>query len=332
MQNPKLLTILPEDYVSTPDGMSIDKNDGKLILACPNFADTSMPGCVVKIDKSFNVQKWFDVPILEETGCARPMGIEMAHDGDLYIVDNQGWSGAEELAFKGRILRVKMDGDKVAKCTVIARGMEHPNGLRVKDGYVYVTQSMLSKVKDPSGKLVSCVYKFSVDDKDIDITNTLKDANILTTFLTLNPDCQYGADGIVFDKAGNLYVGNFGDGAIHKISFNPDGTVKDNIVWVKDENEITSIDGLCIDDAGNIYVADFSVNAIAKVSPEGVPKRIAQSPDTDGLNGEIDQPGEPIVWNGKLVISCFDLVTDPGKVNTAHEMPATMCMLDLQVM
>lgn len=325
MQKSKLLTLLPEDYVSTPDGMTIDRNDGSLILACPNFADTAMPGCVVKINKDAQVRKWFDVPVLEETGCARPMGIEMADDGDLYIVDNQGWSGQEGLTFKGRILRVKMDGDKIAKCTVIAKNMEHPNGLRVRDGYVYVTQSMLSKENDPSGKLVSCVYKFSVDDEGIDITNTLADKNIFTSFLTLNPDCQYGADGIVFDKAGNLYVGNFGDGAIHKIT--PDGT---NTVWAKDEKEVTSIDGLCIDDDGNIYIADFSVNAIAKVTPDGVMKRIAQSPDTDGLNGEIDQPGEPIIWNGKIIISCFDLVTDPGKVNTAHEMPATMCMLDLE--
>jgi len=329
MQVSKLLTLLPEAYVSTPDGMSIDKNDGSLILACPNFADTSMPGCVVKIDKDANVRKWFDVPILEETGCARPMGIEMAQDGDLFIVDNQGWSGADGLTFKGRILRIKMDGDNVVKCTVIAHSMEHPNGLRVRDGYVYVTQSMLSLVSDPSGKLASCVYKFSVDDENIHITNTLDDANIFTTFLTLNPDCQYGADGIVFDPEGNLYVGNFGDGAIHKITQNPDGTAKDNTVWVKNDQEVTSIDGLCIDDNGNIYIADFSVNAIAKVSPDGTVKRIAQSPDTDGLKGEIDQPGEPIVWDGKLVISCFDLVTDPGKVNTTHEMPATMCMLDL---
>jgi sugar lactone lactonase YvrE len=328
MQTPKLLTLLPEGYVSTPDGMSIDK-EGNLILACPNFADTSMPGCVVLIDKNANTKKWFDVPILKETGCARPMGIEMADDGDLFIVDNQGWSGKEELIFKGRILRVKMDGNKVAKCTVIAYNMEHPNGLRVKDGYVYVTQSLLSKVKDPSGKLVSCVYKFSVNDENIDITNTLEDKNILTTFLTLNPDCQYGADGIVFDKAGNLYVGNFGDGAVHKISFNSDGSVKENVVWAKDEKELTSCDGLCVDDDGNIYVADFSANAIAKISPDAKVKRIAQSPDTDGLNGELDQPGEPIVWNGKIIVSCFDLVTDPGKVNTAHEMPATMSMLDL---
>lgn len=328
MQTPELFALLPEEYASTPDGMTIDK-EGNLILSCPNYADVSMPGCILKIDKDGSIRKWFDVPVLTETGCARPMGIEMNVDGDLFIVDNQGWSGDEALAFKGRILRVRMDGDKIVRCTVIAQHMEHPNGLRVRDGYVYVTQSTLSKVKDPSGLLVSCVYKFSIDDENVAVTNTLEDTHILTTFLTLNPACQYGADGIVFDRQGNLYVGNFGDGAVHRIAFHADGSVKENVVWAKDENELTSTDGLCIDDAGNIYVADFSANAIAKIDPQGHVTRIAQSPDSDGFNGELDQPGEPIVWNGQIIASCFDLVTDEGKVNTAHEMPATLSKLIL---
>jgi hypothetical protein len=63
------------------------------------------------------------------------------------------------------------------------------------------------------------------------------------------------------------------------------------------------------------------------VTPDGKVTRIAQSPDTDGFNGELDQPGEPILWRGMLILSCFDLVTGPDKVNTRHEMPATMSQL-----
>ena len=80
---------------------------------------------------------------------------------------------------------------------------------------------------------------------------------------------------------------------------------------------------------GNLYIADFSFNAIAKVTPNGKVTRIAQSPDNDGLDGGLDQPGEPIVWNGKIVASCFDLVTDPGKVNNEHTMPATLAYLEM---
>lgn len=74
--------------------------------------------------------------------------------------------------------------------------MEHPNGIRIRGEYMYVTQSYLHPVKDPSGKLVSCVYRFRLDEHDIDITNTLEDPHILTTFITQNPETQYGADGI----------------------------------------------------------------------------------------------------------------------------------------
>ena len=100
MQEPRLFTLLPE-YVCTPDGMAIDE-DGNLILACPNFADPSKPGCILKINEKKEIQKWVDVPILEETGHAFPMGIAFGPDWDLYVIDNQGWSGAPELIFKGR--------------------------------------------------------------------------------------------------------------------------------------------------------------------------------------------------------------------------------------
>jgi len=88
MQPPKLFAVLP-DYVSTPDGMAIDP-EGNLILACPNYADTSKPGCILKIDADRKIRKWVDVPVSEETGNAFPMGITFGPDGDLYICDNQG--------------------------------------------------------------------------------------------------------------------------------------------------------------------------------------------------------------------------------------------------
>ena len=332
MQHPRLFAVLP-DYVSTPDGMAID-SEGNLILACPNYADLSMPGCILKIDGKKNIRKWVDVPVSEETGHAFPMGIAFGPDGDLYICDNQGWSdpsvpGCPGFPFKGRILRLRIRDNRVVKTTVVARGMEHPNGMRIHRNHVYVTHSMLSPVKDPSGLLVSCVYSFRLDDEDIQVTNTLEDRNIITTFLTHNKEIQYGADGIELDKAGNLYVGNFGDGAVHKITFNDDGSVRENRVWGRDPSQLKSTDGMIIDSEGNIYVADFCANAVARVAPNGTVTRIAQSPDSDGLHGELDQPGEPIIWKGRLILTCFDLVTGPQMVNTKHEMPATLSELDL---
>ncbi len=327
MKRSELFTLLPE-YIATPDGMTVD-GEGNLVLACPNYADQSLPGCIVKIDKERHVTKWFDVPVHEETGLASPMGIAFGPDGDLYICDNQGWPGSPELVRKGRILRCRVADDGTVSCTVVAKNMEHPNGMRIKDGYIYVTQSTLELVKTESGKLASCVYRFALDDQNIEITNTLEDKNIFTTFITENPDNQYGVDGIEFDKNGDLLVGNFGDGAVHRITFAPDGSAASNTVWAKDPAHLKSTDGMFLSEAGDLYIADFCANAIVKVTPDAKVEIVAESEDTDGLHGELDQPGEPIIWNGMLIASCFDCVTHDGVKNSAHEMPATLAMLTL---
>ena len=330
LQVSKLFVKLDPALVATPDGMAIAP-DGDLVVACPNFGNQKLPGVIIKIDKNGNVKKWFDVPVNPASGVARPMGIDFDEWGNLYIVDNQGWTGNPESVNQGRILKVFFDrqGNPVRTVT-IATGMEHPNGIKYRDGFVYVTQSCFSEIKDPSGKLVSGVYRFPADAINIRITNTIEDQSIIALFITENMDIQYGLDGLLFDHAGNLYVGNFGDGSIHKITFDTNGNVNHSYTWAQDNDQLLVTDGMCIDDYdGTIYVADFNANAIAMVAPDGVITRIAQSPDSNGANGELDQPGEPIVWNGKLIVTCFDMVTDPGKANSSHDEPHTIVSIDI---
>ena len=331
MQESRLFTLLPEEYVCTPDGMEIDR-EGNLIVSCPSYADDETSGCVIRIDKNKNITKWFDVPVHPETGVARNMGIAFDKDWNMFICDNQPWCGREEFAWKGRMLKVIFDEEgRVQDWYTVADGMEHPNGVRIYKNYMYVTQSYLTKVKDSSGNLVSCVYRFPLDARDIKITNTMDDEYIFTTFVTKNPRCQYGADGIEIDSKGNMYVGNFGDGEVWKIRLDENGDMAEKELYAKNEEELVSTDGMILDeDTGNLYIADFNNNAIVMIDKERNVRRIAQSPDCDGFNGELDQPGEPIIWNGKLIASCFDLVTDETKINTEHEMPATMAELDLE--
>ena len=329
MRSSSLFSILPE-YICTPDGMEIDPH-GNLVLSCPNFADDSMSGCVVKLDRTGKVTKWFDVPVHEETGVARNMGIAFDGEYNVYLCDNQGWSERPELLYKGRVLRLKVDDDgNILETRVVAYGMEHPNGIRIRNGYMYVTQSYLHPIHHESGKLVSGVYRFALDEENVRVTNTLEDKNLFATFVTQNPDCQYGADGIAFDRDGNLYVGNFGDASINRFKFREDGSLLDNQVIAQDFSQLESTDGMVFDEKGNLYIADFNANAIAVMTPDGTLRRVAQSPDSDGLHGELNQPGEPIVWDGRVIASCFDLVTGPGKVNTGHSMPATLAQLELE--
>ena len=328
MKDTKLFAVLPP-YISTPDGMAVD-SEGNLVLSCPNFADDSQSGVMVKITPTAEVTHWFDVPVHPETGKARNMGIAFDDEGYLYVCDNQGWSEREDLIFKGRVLKIKADKEgNILSCVTIATGMEHPNGVRYKDGYIYVTQSYMHPVKREDGKLTSGVYRFAVDECNVEVKNDLTDANLFCTFVTENLDCQYGVDGIVFDEKGDLYIGNFGDGAVWRVVLDENGDVKEKILVAKDPGQLQSTDGMCFDDKGNLYIADFSANALGMVTAEGDLVRVAASPDTDGLQGELNQPGEPIFYNNKIVVSCFNLVTGPDKVNTSHTMPCTLAYLEL---
>ena len=344
----RLFAVMPA-FCPTPDGMAVDPQ-GNLVVACPNYADQTQPACLAKIGKDRKVSKWVDVPVHPGTKLACPMGIDFGPDGDLYVCDNQGWKGSPEGQFKGRILRLCIRGNAVARTTVVAEGMEHPNGVRVRNGGVYVTQSMMSKVKDPSGLVLSAVYRFKADDENVKVGNTLDDKAIIATFLTRNPKCQYGADGIVFDSKGSLFIGNFGDGALHKVTFDASGKVTGNAIFAKTDHDyaldpkapdflarataakMRTTDGICVDADDNIYVADFSNNAVAKVTPAGAISVVAQNGECCGRDGMLNEPGEPIVWNGVLVVSNFDAVFGPDhrdKVNTKHEMPATLSELTL---
>ena len=353
LETPRLLAELP-DYCPTPDGMAID-NEGNLVVACPNYgsyakgaAKPDKPACFIRIDRDNKVSKWFDCPVLKETARACPMGIAFGPDGDLYVCDNQNWptgNGKDGEINQGRLLRLRVKGDKVVRTTVVASGISHPNGVRVHKGHLYVTVSMLPKIKNPDGKLASAVYRFRLSDRDVKVTNTTADKNLLVLLKTLNPDCQYGADGLVFDSRGRLYVGNFGDGALHRITFDEAGNVAGESILAKTDfntpmsapeftekmvrARMRTTDGICADDQDNIYVADFSNNAVAKVAPDGNITVLAQNGDTDGAGGLLDQPGEPIVWGGKLVVTCFDMVTGKDKVNTKHDEPHTICVIPL---
>jgi sugar lactone lactonase YvrE len=346
LQTPSLFATLPE-AVATSDGMAIAP-DGDLVVACPNFADPTKPGCLLKIGRDFKPRVWVKVPPLPETGVACPMGIEFGPDGDLYVCDNQGWSGSPPTQFKGRMLRLRIQGDQVASCAVVAEGMEHPNGVRVHGDSIYVTESLMTKVKDPMGRMVSGVYRFQLQDKNVKVSNTLADPNLITSLVTINTNCPYGADGIVFDHKGNLYIGNFGDGAIHKITFDGGGHVTGNTIFAKTDLDYSldpkspgflaraskarmrTTDGICVDDQDNLYVADFSNNAIAKVTPDGTISVLAQNGDTDGLHGELNEPGEPVVWKGRLIVSNFNTVVGPDKVHTKHTSPTVMSSLLLK--
>jgi len=140
---PELFMTLPE-ICPTPDGMVMDK-DGNILLTCPNYGDKDHPAVIMKITPENKLVLFCQVPIHPKTGTACPMGIDIGPDGDLFVVDNQGWAEANEY---GRILRLDIKDGQWVGTSVVAYGIAHPNGVKVHDGKIYLTHSLLAKDKD----------------------------------------------------------------------------------------------------------------------------------------------------------------------------------------
>ncbi len=313
----KLFVELP-DYCPTPDAFDIAP-DGSLTLSCPNYADRSKPGVLMRITKEGEVSKLVDVPVLQETGMSKPMGIAYDDKGVLYVCDNQG--------NKGRLLRMTFNENTLINTEIIASGFNSINGIRYYNGSVYVTQTNLPKLK--KDKVVSGVYRFKISDRNITINNDNSDKNLIYTSITQNPNRQVGLDGLVFNKEGNLLVGNLGDATIYKLTLTPEGTVSNDEFYVK--LPITAApDGINIDSKGNLYVAGFAQNQIFKVDTNKKVTILAQYPDNDGENGALDQPADLIVYGDKLIISNFDLMVAKGMKNTKHSKPYTLSCITLK--
>lgn len=102
-----------------------------------------------------------------------------------------------------------------------------------------------------------------------------------TTGSITNPDSSVtlnfsAPDDVAVDAAGNVYVADYGNNMIRKIS--PDGVVttlagSGNIGAVNATGALASFNGpsgLAVDAAGNVYVADSGNDVIRKITPGGV--------------------------------------------------------------
>lgn len=314
LQPAKLFMTLPETC-PTPDGLAIAAN-GSLTLACTNYANKGkQPGALLSISSSGEITALSKAAGKKKNGISRPMGIAYAPDGSLYICDS------------GRVLRLTFKEGKVATSEVVAHGLTSPNGIRIHNDSIYVSLLQMKKIK--SANMTSAIYRFSLDDRAIKVKSTKQDAHMLFSVETKNPERQFGLDGLVFDKEGHLYTGNFGDGEIYKLTMGENGkTVINKEIYAQLPKD-TGLDGITIDENGNLYVAGFLKNQIIKVDTNKNISVIAEYPDNNGKNGELDQPSEVLIYGDKLIISNFDLMAGQGIVNSKHSAPYTLSYIDL---
>lgn len=322
---PTLLLSLP-DSCNTPDGMSLAP-DGSIILACPNFNDTKYPGVIVKIDTNNDLSEFYPMPIHPETKRGCPMGLNFGPDGNLYVADNQYFYDKEH---KSRLVRINIKDGKPVSSDVVVDGFKLSNAVAFKGNDVYISDTFFD-LPDKPGK--SGVYKFSLDEftnGTIQLKPNATDPHLIATFTTIpnHRNDAAGADGLTFDSRGNLYASMFGDGAMYKITFNDDGTVKSNDLFVRDD-DMQCADGMIYHAKTNtIYVTDSQDNAIHAVTLDGKRTKIWENDDADGSDGLLDQPAEPIIRGNELIIANFDMPF-PSLKNSEYDQHHTISVIKL---
>jgi len=320
----ELLVELPLDICNTADAMCL-LPDGNIILSVPNFNDLSQPSVLMKITPDNQVEKFLDLPTHPETGKPLgPLGICVAPSGDLFLADYQ-----MEGERQSRVMRIVMNDGQPQEIVPMITGFRVSNAVIVRDGYLYVSETQI----DPEAKpATSGVFRFKLDELEDAIielaTPVTDDPHLIGTIETFNEELPLGADGLAFDPEGNLYIGNFSDGTVHRFELDQEGNVAKNEIFAK-ADFMKSADGLFFDPrTDKIYVADSKANAVQVVSPDRSVQTLAQNGETDGLDGGMDQPCEVLIRGNELIVSNMDWPV-PGCINTKYDKPCTLSVIKL---
>ncbi|MCF7849102.1 MAG: SMP-30/gluconolactonase/LRE family protein [Kiritimatiellales bacterium] len=313
--------LLP-DAANSPDGMTIGA-DGYIYLAINNVGDQSYPAKIARISPDDKISFFCDLPAHPKTKLVSPLGVAFGSDGNLYVADNQTFI-KDAPPLSSRLLRVNIKDGKAVKTEVVLTGMTMANGVSSYGDYIVVNDTAI----DTAYPQKSGTYRFTVDELKKGMKKDgkkrplrvkgLNDPHLIVKLETQNKELQVGANGVGFDSKGNMYVCNFGDAEVWKVTFNDDGSVKEQTVLAQGQG-MESCDGLQIDADDNIWVADFLGNAIAKICPEtGTVKIVSKNEPGDGADGGFDAPSECIRRGNKVYVSNIDLTFGPNTSDDIH--------------
>ncbi len=318
LKTPRLGIALDAAY-RNPDGMTV--KDGAIWLSVNNTS-SGRPSCIATITKDDRIVKVIDLPPHPDTGVSSALGLVFASDGNLYVSDNQNLAGKG--MGKSRVLRVAFEGGKAARVETVAVGLNAANGIAARGDSLYVNETTFGE-GDP---MPSGTYRFRLSElkaeAPVRVDGTANDPHVLFRLQTRGP-VKVGANGLCFDGEGSLYVANFGDREIWKVTLDADGRLKEGKLFTTVACA-ESVDGMQYDGEGSLWFADFMGNAIVRVCVKsGQAALVAKNPPCDGLKGELDSPSECIRLGSKVYVSNIDLTFGPHKADGFH----TVSVIDL---
>ena len=353
-----------ENY--TPDGLTVNPDNGWVYLNVPNFgrmdengvkADSHPGGYLLLIHEDGSSEKLLDYPVLEATGQCGPMGLDFGPDGHLYVCDNQYFHDKNA---KSRILRVVMEnGRPTGEVQTVVDGVKLANAILWHNNQMFYTDSNLD-AEAPDSEFIGGGGVFCFSGDEALNAGVGDNPSIHANAVPNDPHCvayaqtakigrgdNTGPDGLTV-AGETIYFGLFGNGSLFAIYPDANGAYqRENFERVFDSVSQTPVesgpykglrleccDGMFFDAISGIaFVNDSQNNAIWGFAPtekgQGVrPMPLWENGDTDGMKGQLVQPCESVVSNGKLIVANFDWPF-PGLVNSTVDMPGTLSALDM---
>ncbi|WP_455285592.1 hypothetical protein [Cupriavidus necator] len=317
--------------INTPDGLGVAP-DGTLILSVPNFNNEHLmqrgllaqaqPPFMAAIDMRNALRPWYQFQprdLHPDTGRVGPMDNTFGPDGNLYVADMQVFASRDH---KSRILRINVRDGVATSVDVVAEGMIAANGLAWHGDTLFVTDSILiDPASEGKGKpLASGVYALALRElqgpapvRIAPYTRQGKPDPHLVSVFASSGRMGFGADGIVFDDTGHLFVSIIEDASILKVTLDANNKAR-KVTRFAQGQRMRSVDGMVFDPKRQrFYVADFLGNAVHTIDTQGRVNTLQQNDDATGADGRLDQPAEVAIRGDELVVVNMDLAwATPG--------------------